>query len=68
MMSYSNTNIKSSSFSIIVSIITPCYNSKSTIQETIQSVISQTYPHWEMLIIDDCSTDCLLYTSDAADE
>lgn len=41
----------------LVSIITPCYNSKSTIQETIQSVISQTYPHWEMLIIDDCSTD-----------
>ena len=33
----------------LVSIITPCYNSKSTIQETIQSVISQTYPHWEML-------------------
>lgn len=40
-----------------VSIITPCYNSRGTIQETIQSVIAQTYPHWEMLIIDDCSTD-----------
>lgn len=41
----------------IVSIITPCYNSKRFIPETIQSVIAQTYPHWEMLIIDDCSTD-----------
>lgn len=40
-----------------VSIITPCYNGKTTIQATIQSVIAQTYPHWEMLIIDDCSTD-----------
>lgn len=42
---------------ILISIITPCYNSKSTIRATIQSVLEQTYPHWEMLIIDDCSTD-----------
>lgn len=42
---------------ILISIITPCYNSKSTIQATIQSVLEQTYPYWEMLIIDDCSTD-----------
>lgn len=40
-----------------VSIITPLYNSESFIAETIQSVISQTYNNWEMLIIDDCSKD-----------
>lgn len=41
----------------LVSIITPCFNSKQTIQETIKSVLKQSYQNWEMLIIDDCSTD-----------
>lgn len=41
----------------LVSIITPCYNSAKFIAETIQSVQNQTYPHWEMLITDDGSTD-----------
>lgn len=40
-----------------VSIITPLYNSERFITETIQSVIAQTYTDWEMLIVDDCSTD-----------
>lgn len=41
----------------LVSIITPCYNGERFIKETIDSVESQTYPNWEMLIIDDGSTD-----------
>ncbi|GGD16795.1 glycosyltransferase family 2 protein [Hyunsoonleella pacifica] len=40
-----------------VSIITPTYNSESFIQTTIRSVIDQTYTNWELLIIDDASTD-----------
>ncbi len=40
-----------------VSIITPVYNSETFIAKTIQSVIAQTYTDWEMLIVDDCSTD-----------
>jgi teichuronic acid biosynthesis glycosyltransferase TuaG len=40
-----------------VSIITPCYNSATYISTAIESVISQTYAHWEMLIIDDASFD-----------
>ncbi|WP_407536946.1 glycosyltransferase family 2 protein [Cetobacterium somerae] len=41
----------------LVSIITPSYNSKDFIKETIESVLNQTYKNWEMLIVDDCSTD-----------
>lgn len=41
----------------LISIITPCYNSEEYIEETIQSVLSQTYTNWEWWIVDDCSSD-----------
>ena len=40
-----------------MSIITPCYNGAKYIEETIDSVIAQTYKNWEMLIVDDGSRD-----------
>ena len=40
-----------------VSVITPTYNCVDFIGETIESVQSQSYQHWEMIIVDDCSTD-----------
>lgn len=41
----------------LVSIIMPSWNTERFIAETIQSVIDQTYQNWELLIVDDCSTD-----------
>lgn len=41
----------------LVSIITPCYNGSRFISQTINSVISQSYQKWEMIVIDDGSTD-----------
>ena len=41
----------------LVSIITPVYNAEDFIKNAIESVVNQTYKNWEMLLIDDCSTD-----------
>ena len=41
----------------LVSIITPSYNGEKYISKTIESVINQTYKNWEMIIVDDLSTD-----------
>lgn len=41
----------------MISIIMPAYNAEKYITEAISSVLAQTYPDWELLIIDDASTD-----------
>lgn len=41
----------------LVSIIMPMYNSAPFLREAIESVLAQTYTNWELLIIDDASTD-----------
>ena len=40
-----------------VTIITPTWNDEKYIKKTIESVRNQTYQDWEMIIVDDCSTD-----------
>lgn len=41
----------------LVSIVMPSFNTGLFIAETINSVLNQTYEKWELLIVDDCSTD-----------
>jgi teichuronic acid biosynthesis glycosyltransferase TuaG len=41
----------------LVSIVMPVYNGEAFIREAIESVIRQTYPNWELIIVDDGSTD-----------
>jgi len=41
----------------MISIITPAFNTEKYIGETIKSVQNQTFRDWELIIVDDCSTD-----------
>ncbi|MDY0989968.1 putative teichuronic acid biosynthesis glycosyltransferase TuaG [Flavobacterium sp. ACN2] len=41
----------------LVSILTPTYNTEKFIRSTIESAQNQTYTNWEMILVDDASTD-----------
>ena len=41
----------------LVSVIMPSYNTARFIGNSIKSVLNQTYTNWELIIVDDCSTD-----------
>lgn len=53
----------------LVSILTPTYNTEKFIRATIESVQNQTYQNWEMILVDDASTDeTVKIISDFADK
>ena len=41
----------------LVSIITPTFNAEKYVRATLQSVVDQSYQNWEMILVDDASTD-----------
>ena len=41
----------------MISIVLPTYNGEKYIRKSIESIINQTYENWELIVIDDCSTD-----------
>ena len=41
----------------IISIVMPVYNGSNLIEETIDSIIAQSYTNWELIIVNDKSTD-----------
>ena len=42
---------------MLVSVIMPCFNSSGFISKAIESVIAQTYPYWELIVVDNGSQD-----------
>lgn len=40
-----------------ISIVLPSYNGEKYLAQSIESILDQTYPYWELIIVNDCSTD-----------
>src|SRR5262245_24174957 len=52
----------------LVTVVIPTWNRRDFVRETVKSVIAQTYPHWELIVVDDGSTDGTSEHLNALDE
>ena len=41
----------------MISVILPVFNGEKYLQQSIRSILEQTYENWELIIVNDCSTD-----------
>lgn len=48
---------KTNSYKPRVSVVVPCYNHREWLKQRLDSILSQTYENYEILLLDDCSTD-----------
>ena len=44
----------------MISVVLPTYNGEKYIEQSIKSILYQTYTNWELIVVDDCSTDSTL--------
>src|SRR5690554_5871689 len=49
--------MNSGSSQVQCTVVMPCFNARQFISRSIESVLAQTFESWELIVVDDCSTD-----------